>query len=91
MSSEKDKINIYGELHNDTPGGYVTTSEQIIDEELQKSQEEINQDIYKYSDYSQLSNKPKINNVELDGNLNTSGLGINIRTKTSDLINDSGF
>jgi len=91
MSSEKDKINIYGELHNDTPGGYVTTSEQIIDEELQKSQEEINKDIYKYSDYSQLSNKPKINNVELDGNLNTSDLGINIPTKTSDLINDSGF
>lgn len=43
------------------------------------------------SDYTQLSNKPKINNVELSGNKTTSELGINIPTKTSDLTNDSGF
>ena len=30
------------------------------------------------SDYSELSNKPKINNVELNGNKTTSDLGINI-------------
>ena len=43
------------------------------------------------SDYTQLSNKPKINNVELSGNKTTSDLGIIIPTKTSDLTNDSGF
>lgn len=43
------------------------------------------------TDYSQLSNKPKINNVELTGNKSSSDLGINIPTKTSDLTNDSGF
>jgi len=43
------------------------------------------------SDYTDLTNKPKINNVELNGNKTTSQLGINIPTKTSDLTNDSGF
>lgn len=43
------------------------------------------------SDYSDLTNKPKINNVELSGNKSLSDLGINIPTKTSDLTNDSGF
>ena len=43
------------------------------------------------TDYNQLTNKPKINNVELSGNKTTSELGINIPTKTSDLTNDSGF
>ena len=43
------------------------------------------------TDYSQLTSKPKINNVELNGNKTTSDLGINIPTKTSDLTNDSGF
>lgn len=41
------------------------------------------------SDYSQLSNKPSINGVELSGNKTNSQLGI--PTKTSDLTNDSGF
>lgn len=57
------------------------------------------------SDYFDLTNKPKINNVELSGNKSLSDLGITnfsgdyndlsnkptIPTKTSDLTNDSGF
>ena len=57
------------------------------------------------SDYTDLNNKPKINNVELSGNKSLSDLGItnfsgdyndlsnkpDIPTKTSDLTNDSGF
>lgn len=43
------------------------------------------------SNYNELSNKPKINNVVLSGNKTTSDLGINIPTKTSDLTNDSNF
>ena len=36
------KINIYGELYNDTPEGYVTSSDQIVDRISGKSQEVIN-------------------------------------------------
>lgn len=43
------------------------------------------------SDYTDLTNKPKINNVELNGNKSLSDLGITSPTKTSDLVNDSGF
>ena len=53
------------------------------------------------SDYTHLTNKPKINNVELVGNKSLNDLGIQpkgnyaleseIPTKTSDLTNDSGF
>ena len=53
------------------------------------------------SDYSQLSNKPKINSIELNGNKTLNELGIQpignyalkseIPTKTSDLTNNSGF
>lgn len=43
------------------------------------------------TNYSNLSNKPKINNVELSGNKTTTQLGISIPTKVSDLTNDSGF
>ena len=43
------------------------------------------------SNYNELSNKPRINNVVLSGNKTTSDLGINIPTKTSDLTNDNGF
>ena len=53
------------------------------------------------SNYNDLSNKPKINNVELNGNKTSSDLGLqpagnyalesDIPTKTSDLNNDSGF
>lgn len=53
------------------------------------------------SDYTDLTNKPKINNVELNGNKSLNDLGIQpsgnyaleseIPTKTSDLTNDSGF
>lgn len=43
------------------------------------------------SDYTDLTNKPKINNVELSGNKTTSDLGIVIPTKVSDLQNDTGF
>lgn len=43
------------------------------------------------SNYEDLRNLPKINNVELKGNKSLSDLGITIPTKTSDLINDSGF
>lgn len=43
------------------------------------------------SNYTELNNKPKINNVELTGNKSLEDLGINIPTKTSELSNDSGF
>lgn len=43
------------------------------------------------TDYSALTNKPKINNVELSGNKTSADLGIVIPTKTSELSNDSGF
>lgn len=42
-------------------------------------------------DYTDLTNKPSINNVTLSGNKTTADLGIVIPTKTSDLTNDSGF
>lgn len=41
------------------------------------------------TDYTQLTNKPQINSVELSGNKSLSDLGI--PTKTSELTNDSGF
>ena len=53
------------------------------------------------SDYTDLTNKPKINNIELKGNKSLNDLGIQpagnyaleseVPTKTSDLTNDSGF
>lgn len=43
------------------------------------------------TDYTDLENKPSINNVTLTGNKTTSDLGIVIPTATSDLNNDSGF
>lgn len=53
------------------------------------------------SNYADLINKPKINNVELNGNKSLNDLGIQpagnyaleseMPTKTSDLTNDSGF
>lgn len=48
-------------------------------------------DVITNTDYGALNNKPKINDVELVGNLSTSDLGINVPTKTSDLQNDSDF
>lgn len=41
------------------------------------------------TNYNDLSNKPKINNVDLTGNKTKEDLGI--PTKTSDLTNDSNF
>ena len=43
------------------------------------------------SDYLQLSNKPKINGVELVDNTTTEDLGIVVPQYTSELENDSGF
>lgn len=53
------------------------------------------------SNYNALTNKPKINNIELNGNKTSSDLGLQpagnyaleseVPTKTSDLTNDSGF
>lgn len=43
------------------------------------------------TDYEELENKPKINNVELIGNKSSSDLGINIPTKLSELSNDVGY
>ena len=42
-------------------------------------------------DYNDLNNKPSINGVTLVGNKTTSDLGISQPTKTSQLVNDSGF
>jgi hypothetical protein len=41
--------------------------------------------------YNDLENKPSINGVTLVGNKTTSDLGISQPTKTSQLVNDSGF
>lgn len=46
------------------------------------------------SNYSDLSNKPKINNVELSGNKTTSDLGIvipTVPTNVSAFTNDAGY
>ena len=43
------------------------------------------------TDYTELSNKPKINGVELDGNKTTKDLGIEIPTKLSEFSNDVGY
>lgn len=43
------------------------------------------------SDYSELTNKPRINGVTLSGNKTSAELGIIIPTATSDLTNDSNF
>lgn len=43
------------------------------------------------SNYNELTNKPRINNVELTGDCTLSELGIDIPTKTSELTNDSDF
>ena len=43
------------------------------------------------SDYEDLDNKPKINDVELSGNKSLQDLGIIIPTKTGDLENNSNF
>lgn len=43
------------------------------------------------SDYSELTNKPRINGVTLSGNKTSAELGIVIPTATSDLTNDSNF
>ena len=43
------------------------------------------------NNYNNLSNKPSINGVVLEGNKISEDLGIDIPTKTSDLQNDSGF
>lgn len=43
------------------------------------------------SNYEELNNKPSINSVELVGNKTLEELGIEIPTKTSDLINDNGY
>lgn len=43
------------------------------------------------SNYNALTNKPKINGVEVQGNKTSNDYGIIIPTKTSDLQNDSNF
>lgn len=43
------------------------------------------------TDYSSLVNKPKINNVELNGNKSLEELGVIIPTKLSELENDEDF
>ena len=52
---------------------------------------ELKVEILDLKDYAKLTNKPQINSVELSGNKTLADLGINIPTKTSDLLNDSGF
>ena len=43
------------------------------------------------TNYNSLSNKPKINGVELSGDKTNKDLGINIPTKLSELDNDEGY
>lgn len=43
------------------------------------------------SDYADLTNKPKINGVELSGNKTTADLNISIPVNVSQLTNDSGY
>ena len=42
-------------------------------------------------DYEDLINKPKINGVELDGDLSTGEIGITIPENVSELANDAGY
>ena len=43
------------------------------------------------SNYEDLTNKPKINGVELTGDKSLTDLGINIPTSLSELTNDTNF
>ena len=96
MSSDNDKIKIYGELVNDTPGGYVTSSEQIIDKELQKDQESINQELYNLSVSEPAFNSSPAKNITSenisDWNSKQEELesGTNIKTVNNQSVLGSG-
>lgn len=70
---------------------YQWKSTNTVDETLGKWREFESGGSGGTSDYNDLDNLPKINNVEVKGNLTTEDLGINIPTKTSELTNDRGF
>ena len=70
---------------------YQWKSTNTVDETLGKWREFESGGSGGTSDYNDLDNLPKINNVEVKGNLTTEDLGIDIPTKTSELTNDSGF
>lgn len=85
------EINIYGVLNNATPDGVIAKAEQIKDSTQGKKQSDINADYKKRietleadggtgsggtTDYTDLTNKPQINNVELSGNKSASDLGL---------------
>ena len=74
---------------------------EIDESEIQVEQENIIINTSGTSDYNELINKPQINNLELVGNKTLDELGIQekgdyalkseLPTKTSELINDSGY
>lgn len=74
---------------------------EIDETEIQVEQENIIINTSGTSDYDELINKPQINNIELIGNKTLDELGIQekgdyalkseLPTKTSELINDSGY
>ena len=74
---------------------------EIDETEIQVEQENIIINTSGTSDYNELTNKPQINNIELIGNKTLDDLGIQpkgdyalkseLPTKTSELINDSGY
>ena len=81
----------------DTYETYLSTQETTIDDIVLALQDKS----AGTTDYEELSNKPKINNVELKGNKTLEELGIQpegdyatkdeLPTKTSDLTNDSNY
>ena len=72
-----------------TPGltiGIRKQNGEIIEYQVNNDRQLVEKTI---KNYDKLENHPKINNIELKGNKTNEQLGI--PTKTSDLINDSGF
>jgi len=67
----------------------IQNNERIIEYQVNNDYEFIPKTSSSQSNYDDLDNLPKINNIELKGNKTNEQLGI--PTKTSDLINDSGF
>ena len=67
----------------------IQNNERIIEYQVNNDYEFIPKTSSAQSNYDDLENLPKINNIELKGNKTNEQLGI--PTKTSDLINNSGF
>lgn len=70
-----NKIDIFGRLHAQTEEGILTAASEIFDEDLNKTQSEINSEMISTSDLSQVAisgdyqdliNKPSVPNISLE-------------------------